>query len=136
MYGSQSVVVCFDVAKKFFGGIKLVSHSGTKNVKLNLNEGVELFESKGAGEFIIQDILNEGTFKGYNLELLNAIGAASSVPIVISGGCNSVEDMKEALVAGANAVAASSYFVYRNNNTESILIHYPPYQLIKEKLSL
>jgi hypothetical protein len=33
--------------------------------------------------------------------------------------------MKEAIMSGANAVAAGSLFVYRNNDPKSILINYP-----------
>jgi hypothetical protein len=33
--------------------------------------------------------------------------------------------MKEAINRGANAIAAGSLFVYRNNDPKSILINYP-----------
>jgi hypothetical protein len=41
------------------------------------------------------------------------------------GGCNSISNMKEAIKIGANAIAAGSLFVYRNNDPKSILINYP-----------
>jgi imidazole glycerol phosphate synthase subunit HisF len=41
------------------------------------------------------------------------------------GGCNSTQNMKQAIDKGANAVAAGSLFVYRNNDPKSILINYP-----------
>lgn len=80
----------------------------------------------GAGEIINHEnhIDREGIFKGYNLEILNEFKNLS-VPVVVMGGCKSVNNMKEAIANGADAIAAGSIFVYRNNAPKSIMINYP-----------
>jgi cyclase len=82
----------------------------------------------GIGEIILQDIEKDGTFGGYNLEMISELKNLS-IPIVAMGGCNSVSNMKEAVKSGANAIAAGSLFVYRNNDPKSILINYPKIEL-------
>lgn len=136
-YGSQSCVVSLDVIKNVFGRQKkVVYQSGSKNSGMDLINAIKRFQNKGAGEILLQDINRDGTFLGYNVDLIKIIKDSVDVPLVVLGGCNGIKNMKEALYAGADAVAASSYFVFRNNNPESILIHYPAYDIINKELDL
>ena len=52
----------------------------------------------------------DGTRSGYDLELLRAMRAATSLPIIASGGAARVEHLVEAIDAGADAVLAASIF--------------------------
>lgn len=135
-YGNQSVVVSLDVKKNLFGKLQLTTLSGTKTVKGDVKQYVEKFQDLGVGEFILNDVTLDGTFKGYNTELLSKVSGLSKVPVVALGGCRGIDNMQEAISSGSSAVAASSYFVYRNNNPESILIHYPAYDILKKQLDL
>ena len=129
-------MVSIDLIKNVFGRHKVVYHAGSKNTGKDLKSAIKLFQDNGAGEILLQDINRDGTFLGYNLDLIKTIKDSVDVPLVVLGGCSGIKNMKEALSAGANAVAASSYFVYRNNNPESILIHYPAYDIINKELDL
>jgi imidazole glycerol phosphate synthase subunit HisF len=52
----------------------------------------------------------DGTRQGYDLPLLEAVSSAVSVPVIASGGAATVQHLKEALDAGADAVLAASIF--------------------------
>ena len=62
---------------------------------------------RGAAAIIYTDIKRDGTLKGPNLEALRAISAATSIPIIASGGMGSVTDLLSLLTLerlGVNGV--------------------------------
>jgi cyclase len=124
IYGAQSVVVSLDYKKNLFGKTKPCFFSGEDTLNRDLISFAQEMINHGAGEIILHDTDREGTFTGYNLQKLKELSTLS-VPLVAMGGCNSLEDMKNAMQNGANALAAGSFFVYRNNDTNAIMINYP-----------
>jgi cyclase len=124
IYGAQSVVMSLDFKKNILGKLRPHFNSGKEYIKKDIKSfALEMIEL-GIGEIFLQDIEKDGTFAGYNLEMIAELKNLS-IPIVSMGGCNSTNNMKEAIMSGANAVAAGSLFVYRNNDPKSILINYP-----------
>jgi imidazole glycerol-phosphate synthase subunit HisF len=124
IYGAQSVVVSLDFKKNIFGKTKVYFYSGKESINKEIKVFAKEMIDLGAGEIIFHDIDREGTFAGYNLMILNELKSLT-VPIVAMGGCTGVANMQEAFEHGANATAAGSVFIYRNNDTKSILINYP-----------
>jgi cyclase len=128
IYGAQSVVMSLDFKKNIFGKLRPHFNSAKANTKKDIKSfALEMIEL-GIGEIILQDVDRDGTFAGYNLEMISELKSLS-IPIVAMGGCNSTQNMKQAIDKGANAVAAGSLFVYRNNDPKSILINYPSIKL-------
>lgn len=125
-YGNQSVVVSLDVSKSLFGKLTVTTQSGTKKLKLNLQEALNLINQSDAGELLLNDIQNEGTFAGYNLPLIKQVSQQLNIPVIANCGAKDNQSFKDALQNGASACAASSIFVYKNNNPQSILINYFP----------
>lgn len=125
-YGAQAMVVSLDVRKKLFGGNKAHVNSGQQAIGANPVEAAKRAEQLGAGEIILNHIDHDGTFSGYDLDLLKSITSTVSVPVVSCGGARSLQDFQAAIAqGGASAVAAGSMFVYQGNDTRSILINYP-----------
>ena len=69
-------------------------------------------EKRGAGEILLQSIDRDGTMEGYDLDLIREVSAATSIPVIVSGGCGGYADMLAAIQAGADAVAAGAVFQY------------------------
>lgn len=65
-------------------------------------------EALGAGEVLLTSIDRDGTGDGYDLELIRAVSAAVSIPVIASGGARTPEDLLSALGAGADAVLVAS----------------------------
>ncbi len=76
------------------------------------------------GEIIVQNIDNDGTYEGYDLSLIKDVTTRFKNPILISGGCKDLNDIKFAFEHGASGAAAGSLFVYYTNS-KGILINYP-----------
>ena len=72
-------------------------------------------EMLGAGEILLQAMDRDGTLQGYDLDLIRAVSAAVSIPVIASGGCGSYEHMLEAFKAGADACAAGAMFAFTEN---------------------
>lgn len=124
-FGSSSVVVCLDVKKRFFGKYSLRTLSNSKNSGFSLDEALEMILDIGVGEVIVNNIPRDGTRLGYDCELLQYVSKRISCPVVALGGASCLMDFKKAIDHGASAAAAGSFFVFQNNNTDSILIHFP-----------
>lgn len=125
LFGSQSIVVSIDVKKNTTGKYEVCFCSGTKVSKYNPVEFAKMVEAEGAGEIFLNSIDQDGTFLGFDLELIKQVTQAVNIPVIVCGGAASVNDFGEAVKAGASAVAIGSMAVYHNNHTDGVLINFP-----------
>lgn len=130
VYGSQAVVVAVDVKKNFWGKYETYSLSGSKNEKKNPADWVKELEGLGVGEIILTSIDMEGTWKGFDIELVKSVTEVTSLPLIAQGGAASIEDIAEVVKeGGASAVALGSMVVYQQKGM-GVLVNFPD----KEKL--
>lgn len=71
---------------------------------------------RGAGEILLTSIDRDGMRAGLDLETVRAVAESVSVPVVVSGGCGRASDFVDGFSAGAQAVAAGTYFCLRDEN--------------------
>ena len=110
-YGAQCIVVAIDARREASGGWQVVTHGGRTPTGLNAIEWAERVCALGAGEILFTSMDRDGTKAGYDIELLQAMGAAVDVPIIASGGVGTLEHLYEGAAAGgASAVLAASIF--------------------------
>ncbi len=133
--GCQSIVVAIDVKKTIWGKLKVFINNGAKNTNRDPVEYAIAMQQAGAGELLLNSIDRDGTFEGYDLELIEAVSKSVSIPIVASGGASEIEDFKKAVNAGASAVAAGSLFVFRRPH-RAVLISYPDQKELAQKVFL
>ncbi len=128
-FGSSTIAVCMDVGKSFFGGTKLYSHSGSKAHSIDLESFAKKMQDFGAGELIIQSIVQDGKMTGYNHEISAAVAKKISIPVTILGGAGSMEDIKSLHQQHPfNGYAAGSLFVYQGKH-RGVLINYPSQEI-------
>lgn len=133
LFGSQSVVVSIDVKKSRLGKYIVHTHGGKKKSGKEAAPFAKEMQERGAGEILLTSIDNEGTFSGYDLELIQRVSAAVQIPVIACGGARHVNDFTEAVKHGASAVAAGSMFVF-HGKLHGVLINFPSQELLKEKL--
>jgi cyclase len=132
IYGNQSIVVCIDAKKSFFGGYNVYSESGSVKHKSTPEEFAKKLVAAGVGEIIIQSIDKEGSMTGFDLELTKSVANAVNVPVVASGGAGKMDHIAEVLHNGkASSVAAGSFFVFKGKH-KAVLINYPEPDAIKK----
>lgn len=132
-FGSQSIVFSLDVKKDFFGRKRVYIKSGTEKTEFKPLELALIMEKKGVGEIMLNDIDRDGTFSGYDLELIKSISSKLNIPLIVSGGAKDIYDFKKAKDAGAHACAAGSMFVFHMPH-RAVIISYPKYEEIKKVL--
>jgi cyclase len=124
-FGSATICVCMDVKRNFFGKKHLRKNSGEKFKRYSPVGFAKMMENAGAGEIMIQSVDKDGTMKGYDIELLQEISSAVTIPVVAMGGAGNLKHMKEAYeVINLNGLAAGSFFIYHDEN-KGVLINYP-----------
>ena len=122
-FGSQSIVVAIDVKKKK-EGYRVFVNSGRKKTEKDPVEYASELEKMGAGEIFLNSIDKDGTMEGYDINLIKKISSVLSVPLIVCGGAGKLEDFRQAVEAGASAVAAGSLFVFIGPY-RAVLITYP-----------
>lgn len=123
-FGSQAIVVSIDAKRKKPREYEVVTHGGTRATGIDPVSHARKMEEMGAGELLLTSVDRDGTFEGYDLDLIEMVSNAVNVPVVACGGAGSVEDMAKAVAAGASAVAAGSLVVYQGKN-RGVLINFP-----------
>lgn len=124
-FGSQSVVGCIDVRRQRLRGYRCLVRSGSQRLEHGPTELAASYVAAGAGEILVNSIDRDGTFSGYDLDLLKAVAANVNVPIIACGGAGSYEDLARVVhEAGASAAAAGSLFVFQRPH-RAVLITFP-----------
>ncbi|NQW41863.1 MAG: imidazole glycerol phosphate synthase subunit HisF [Bacteroidetes bacterium] len=135
VYGNQSVIVSIDIKKNLWGKYGIYSHNGTKNTRLLLNEFIKKVESLGAGELLITNIEKEGTWSGFDIDLLKSLTSLAKIPIIIGGGCGNIQHIADAVNTGkASAVAIGSMAVFQKKGM-GVLISFPKSEAIEKLLN-
>ena len=123
-FGAQAVVGSIEVGSSFFGGTSVRTECGRRAVKWKPVDWAKRCEELGCGELVITSIDRDGSMEGYDLELIRAVSAAVTIPVIALGGAGTVEHLRDGIAAGASAVAAGSMFVYYGPR-RAVLINYP-----------
>lgn len=90
-YGDQCVVLSVDV-KRADGGFRVFAKGGRQDTGLDAIEWIKRGEAAGAGEIVVNSIDTDGVKKGFDIELLQAVNQAVSVPVIASGGAGCIRD--------------------------------------------
>lgn len=123
-YGSQAVVASMDVRKGFFGRREVWRQGGRQRTGLDPVVWARRVQDAGVGEILLNSIDRDGTWSGYDLDLIRQVSVAVQVPVVACGGAGSYDDLRRGVEAGASAVAAGSLFVYQKKGM-GVLISFP-----------
>jgi cyclase len=111
-FGSQCIVLSVDArrAEGTPSGFEVTTHGGRTGTGIDAVEWSARGQELGVGEILLNSMDAVGTRAGYDLEMIRAVRAVVSVPVIASGGAGSVSDFAPAVEAGADAVLAASVF--------------------------
>ena len=90
-YGDQCVVLSADV-KRVDGVFRVFAKGGRENTGMEAIEWIRKGVSLGAGEIVVNSIDTDGVKQGFDLEMLDAVCSAVSVPVIASGGAGCIRD--------------------------------------------
>jgi cyclase len=111
-FGRQVLTLSLDVRRQagMPSGFEVTTHGGRRGAGLDAIEWAAQTAELGAGEILLNSMDADGTKDGFDLELIRAVRAVVTVPVIASGGAGAVEHFAPAIAAGADAVLAASVF--------------------------
>ena len=112
-FGSQAIVVNIDARRHPGGMAEVFIDGGRTPTGMAPEVWARQAEVLGAGEILLQSIDRDGTGRGYDLELVRTVVAATTIPVVACGGVGSYEHYAEGIRAGAAAVAAANIWHFK-----------------------
>jgi cyclase len=131
--GSQSISISIDAHRNTAGEYLIRNSKSGKMMSIEWEQFIGRLEDEGAGEILITSINNEGSMQGYDLQLISKLRKLTKLPLVANGGAGSIDHFVDAIIAGADSVAAGSFFVFYHSRN-SVLITYPDYEAFDSKL--
>ena len=91
-YGSSTISIAIETLN-YDGNFKVFTDSGRTETDIDTFEWIKEVEESGAGEIILTSINNEGTGKGYDLNLFEKASKNLSIPLLAHGGARNFDDV-------------------------------------------
>jgi cyclase len=111
-FGSQVLVLSVDARRAADqpSGFEVTTHGGRRSAGIDAVGWVASACAWGIGEVLLNSMDADGTKDGFDVAMIEAVRAVSTVPLIASGGAGRAEDFPAAVEAGADAVLAASVF--------------------------
>jgi cyclase len=112
-FGSSTIMISIEAKKKENGTYETYTDNGREATGMDVLRWAAQAVDFGAGELMVTSIDQEGTGKGYDLELIKKISEMVRVPVIACGGAGKPDDVLSVIKdANADAVAVASMFHY------------------------
>lgn len=113
VFGSQCVVLSIEAKHLAAGKWEVYTDNGRERSGLDVIDWAQRGAALGAGELLVTSVDREGTRKGFDCELMRAVSAAVSIPVIASGGMGTVQHLVDVVQQGhADAVAMADILHY------------------------
>ena len=119
-FGSQATVLSVEAKRMAPGRWEAYTDNGRERTGLDVESWVQQAVALGAGEVLLTSVDQEGTCKGFDVELVSLVSHSVSVPVIASGGMGSIKHFMDAASAGADAVAMADVLHRRKTDLATI----------------
>jgi cyclase len=121
IYGSQCIVGSIEAMKKSDNRWEAYTDNGREETGIDAIEWAKELENLGAGELIITSINQEGTNKGFDIELIKKVSENVTIPVIASGGAGKIGHINDVVnQTQVGAVAIASLLHYNIHNVGEI----------------
>ena len=112
-FGSQCMVLSVEAKQVGVQRWEAYTENGRERTGRDVVKWVKEAVSLGAGEVLLTSVDREGTRKGFDISLVQAVSSVVSVPVIACGGMGRVEDVADVVLnGGADAVAMADILHY------------------------
>jgi cyclase len=124
-FGNQAIVASIDVKKNIFGKYQVYINDGRKKINIDPIEWAQQLQSMGAGEILFTSMDKEGTWTGYDIDIIKKVTSSLSIPVIANGGAGCIQDIADVINnGGASAAALGSMVVYQKKGM-GVLVNFP-----------
>jgi len=113
-FGSQCIVLAIDTKKEEDGQWYVYLNGGRTRTDKKCFEWAKEAVERGAGEILLTSMNNDGTKKGFAIDITKLLAENLPVPVIASGGAGTLEHFSEVFNdASADAALAASIFHFK-----------------------
>lgn len=123
IFGDQCITVSIDYREVSPGVFRVFSDGGRVEHPYDPLEWAQIVQDHNCGEILLTSIDRDGTFGGYDLEMLERVNDRLDIPVVMSGGAGSLDHCIAALRGGASGIAISSMFLFTDHSPIKLRSH-------------
>tara|TARA_X000000950_G_scaffold172545_1_gene210125 strand:+ start:4251 stop:5012 length:762 start_codon:yes stop_codon:yes gene_type:complete len=121
MFGSQALIISINAKKISLNKWEVFIDKGREETGLDVIKWAKFVEKSGAGEIHINSIDNDGTFNGFDYDLIKQISKIVKIPLVVGGGLGSIEHIDRLLkTKNIEGVSISSALHYKKLTINNI----------------
>ncbi len=111
-FGSQCLVLSVEAKHQTGDHWEVYTDCGRERSGRDVVDWVKEAVDRGIGEILLTSIDNEGTGKGYDLDLIARVAEVAPVPLIVSGGFSKTSHIVDAVSNGADACAVADALHY------------------------
>ena len=121
VFGSQCMVSSIEAKRCGNNLWEVLTHCGREKTGFDAVSWAREVVDLGAGEILLTSVDLKKKKKGFDVDLVKAVCAAVNVPVIVSGGMGSADNLDNVLdVDGVGAVAAASVLHYQKSSVKEI----------------
>ena len=94
-FGESTIVVSIEAKKISNNNWEPYKFSGREKTDISLDYWIDKVQEMGCGEILLTSIDQEGTESGFDIDLIKNIHHKIFKPLIFSGGCGKLEDIKK-----------------------------------------
>lgn len=121
-FGSQCMVLSVEAKRTATGRWEALTDNGREHTGIDVMTWVKRGVELGAGEIMVTSVDQEGTRKGFDLELVRAVAGCVQVPIIASGGYGQTDDLTQAAKAGASGLAIADALHWKRTTIRELKV--------------
>jgi cyclase len=122
-YGSQCMVLSVEAKRVAPGRWEAYTDNGRERTGRDVVAWVREAVERGAGEVLLTSVDQEGTRKGFDVPLVQAVCDAVRVPVTASGGFGRAGDIAAVGATGVSAVAIADALHWKRMALQDIKAH-------------
>lgn len=111
IFGNQCIVASID-AKKEDGYYYVFDHLMRKKTNILPGDLAYKLQELGAGEIFINSVDRDGTYVGFDVELINSICDRVSIPVICCGGARNAGDFNKIFTSTTVSAACAANFFH------------------------
>jgi cyclase len=119
VFGNQCIVVSID-SKIENNRYKVYDYINKNTLSFSPDFFAKQAQELGAGEILINSVDRDGTYKGFDIDLINSVCDAVTIPVICSGGAKNANDFIEVLTKTRTSAACAANFFHFTEHSVNI----------------
>jgi cyclase len=119
VFGNQCIVISID-AIKTNEGYKVYDYITSRAIDISPDEFAKRAEEMGAGEILINSVDRDGSYLGYDIDLINSICNVVKVPVICCGGAKNPNDFIDVFQKTTVSAASAGNFFHFTEHSVNI----------------